>query len=241
MTVTATAVPMLSDNYAWLLQDNATGKVAIVDPAEPEAALQAVAQAGGRLDMIFLTHHHNDHVDGVPALVAKYAPVVVGNARDAHRLPKLDIAVHEGDLVDFGAARAQVFDTPGHTLGHIAYYFADGGVLFPGDTLFSLGCGRLFEGSAADMFNSMRKFADLPDETLVCAGHEYTLSNARFALHVDGANPALEKRAADVKSLRDANQPTLPTTLGSERACNPFLRAPDAAALGDLRAQKDQF
>jgi hydroxyacylglutathione hydrolase len=156
-------------------------------------------------------------------------------------LPKLDIAVREGDFVDFGAAQAQVIATPGHTLGHIAYYFADGPLLFPGDTLFSLGCGRLFEGTAADMFGAMQKFARLPDATLVCAGHEYTASNAKFALSVDPENAALKTRAAEVTALRAAGKFSLPVSLGSERATNPFLRAPDAESLGKLRAAKDNF
>jgi hydroxyacylglutathione hydrolase len=230
---------MLSDNYSWLLKESVTGKVGMVDPAA--AAVAAVEAAGGRLDYIFLTHHHGDHIDGVPELVAKYHPVVVGNAADAHRLPKLDVAVHEGDLVDFGAAKARVIDTPGHTVGHIAYVFADGGILLPGDTLFSMGCGRLFEGNAADMYRSMRKFDDLPDETLVCCGHEYTASNARFALAHDGENAALQARAKEVEALRAAGTPTIPVTLGVERATNPFLRAESAEALGVLRAAKDKF
>ncbi|OYV31717.1 MAG: hydroxyacylglutathione hydrolase, partial [Acidocella sp. 20-61-6] len=198
MTVTAQAIPMLSDNYAWLLRDQPSGAVAIVDPAESDPAIAAIEAAGGRLDMIFLTHHHGDHIDGVAGLVARYHPQVVGNAADAHRLPKLDIAVREGDEVAFGAAKLAVFDTPGHTLGHIAYYIADGGILLPGDTLFSLGCGRLFEGKPEDMFRALRKFDALPDDTLVCAGHEYTASNAKFALAVDGENAALKSRAEQV-------------------------------------------
>ncbi len=241
MTVTATAIPMLSDNYSWLLRESVTGKVGIVDPAEAAPAIAAIEAAGGRLDYVFLTHHHGDHIDGVPELVARYAPVVVGNAADAHRLPKLDMAVHEGDLVDFGAAKARVIDTPGHTVGHISYVFADGGILLPGDTLFSMGCGRLFEGSAADMFKSMRKFDDLPDAMLVCCGHEYTASNAKFALSVDAQNAALQARAGEVGALRAAGLATVPVTLGVERATNPFLRAGNAEELGRLRAAKDKF
>lgn len=241
MTVTAKAIPMLSDNYSWLLTESVSGKVAIVDPAEAEPAIAAIKAAGGRLDMIFLTHHHGDHIDGVPELMARFHPVVVGNAGDAHRLPKLDIAVHEGNLVDFGAAKVRVIETPGHTLGHIAYYIADGGILLAGDTMFSLGCGRLFEGTAADMFHSMQKLNDLPGETLVCAGHEYTASNAKFALAVDPENQALQRRADEVKALRAAGRHTLPVTLASERETNPFLRAPDAEALRKLRAAKDNF
>jgi hydroxyacylglutathione hydrolase len=232
---------MLSDNYSWLLTDSVSGKIGIVDPAEAEPAIAAIEAAGGKLDTIFITHHHGDHIGGVAALVERYHPVVVGNAADAHRLPKLDVAVQEGDLVEFGAVKARVIDTPGHTIGHIAYYFADGGILLPGDTLFSLGCGRLFEGSAADMFASMAKFADLPDATLVCAGHEYTQSNAKFALSVDGGNADLVKRAEEISALRAAGKATLPVSLGTERATNPFLRAPNAEALGRLRGAKDNF
>jgi hydroxyacylglutathione hydrolase len=239
--VTAAAIPMLSDNYSWLLTESVSGKVGIVDPAEAGPAMAAIEAAGGKLDYVFITHHHGDHVGGVPALVEKYHPVVVGNAADAHRLPKLDVAVQEGDLVEFGAFRARVINTPGHTVGHIAFYFEDGGILLPGDTLFSLGCGRLFEGSAADMFASLAKFADLPDATLVCAGHEYTQSNAKFALSVDGGNTDLIKRADEINALRAAGKATLPVRLGTERATNPFLRAPDAEALGKLRSAKDNF
>jgi len=241
VTVTATAIPMLSDNYSWLLRESVSGMVGIVDPADGAAAVAAVEAAGGRLDYVFLTHHHGDHVDGVPALVEKYAPVVVGNGADAHRLPKLDVAVHEGSLVDFGAAKLRVMETPGHTLGHISYFIADGAILLPGDTLFSMGCGRLFEGTAADMFRSMRKFDDLPGETLVCCGHEYTASNARFALAQEPENAALQARAAEVTALRAAGQATIPVKLSTERETNPFLRAADAESLGRLRAAKDKF
>ena len=241
MTVTVTAIPMLSDNYSWLITESDSGRLAIIDPAEAGPAIAAIEAKGGKLDRIFLTHHHGDHIDGAPELARRYGAKVIGNASDAHRLPKLDIAVREGDVVPFGAASATVIDTPGHTIGHITYYFADGGLLFCGDTMFSLGCGRLFEGTAEDMYESLQKFAGLPKETLVCAGHEYTQSNAKFALVADPENPALQVRAKEVDELRRHGKASLPVTLGSEMASNPFLRALDAASVKRLRAAKDHF
>jgi hydroxyacylglutathione hydrolase len=235
------AVPILTDNYAWLLRDTASGTVAIVDPAEAAPVAAAIDAAGGRLDLILLTHHHADHVAGTDEIRARYGATVVGAAADARRLPRLDREVAEGDSVAVGSAAARVIDTPGHTVGHIAYYFADGHVLLCGDTLFSLGCGRLLEGTAADMFASLGKFAELPPDTLVCCGHEYTASNARFALHADPGNAALQEYAAAVGKLRAAGQPTVPSRLSDERAANPFVRAPDVATLADLRSRKDRF
>ncbi len=241
MTVSVTAIPMLTDNYSWLIKDSVSGKIGIIDPAEAPPAIPAIEAAGGHLDFIFLTHHHGDHIDGAPELAKRYGAKVVGNACDAHRLPKLDIPVREGDEVKFGAASARVIDTPAHTLGHIAYYFADGGLLFCGDTMFSMGCGRLFEGTAADMYESLQKFAELPPETLVCAGHEYTQSNAKFAISVDPENTALQARVKEVDALRREGKATLPVRLGVEVATNPFLRALDAQSLGRLRSAKDNF
>jgi hydroxyacylglutathione hydrolase len=242
MSITAHAVPILSDNYAWLLRDEATGAVAIVDPADPAPIIAAIEQqAAGRLDLILLTHHHGDHVAGTDEVRARFGAPVVGAAADSHRLPRLDRAVREGDTVTLGDASATVIDTPGHTVGHIAFYFADGGVLLCGDTLFSLGCGRLLEGTAADMFASLGKFAKLPGGTLVCCGHEYTQSNARFALTVEPENAALVARAAEVDRLRAGGKATVPSTLAAELAENPFMRAPDIAALADIRARKDKF
>jgi len=241
MTLSAHAVPILSDNYAWLLRDEATGMTAFVDPADPDATIAAVDAAGGRLDMILLTHHHGDHVAGTDAVRARYGCPVVGAAADAHRLPRLDRAVSEGDAVALGDSSLTVIDTPGHTLGHIAFFGGGNHVLICGDTLFSLGCGRLLEGTAADMHASLRKFAGLPADTLVCCGHEYTQSNARFALHVDSGNAALQARAGEVDRLRAKGQPTIPSRLADELAENPFMRAPDVATLAKLRSQKDSF
>ena len=241
MTVTAQAIPILSDNYAWLVRDEATGYTAIVDPAEAGPVVAAIDAAGGRLDAILITHHHDDHIAAVEPLRSKYGAVVVGAAADAHRLPKLDQAVKEGDHVQLGEGSARVIDTPGHTIGHISYFIEPGNILLCADTLFSLGCGRLLEGTAGDMFGSLRKLAALPPDTLVCCGHEYTQSNARFAVTEEPDNLALRDRSIEVDRLRRAGQPTVPTRLAAELVQNPFLEAPDVASLGAMRARKDTF
>lgn len=241
MTVTASPIPILKDNYAWLLRDSGTGATAIVDPADAEPIIEALEKAGGRLDKILLTHHHDDHIAGVDQVRARFNCPVVGAAADQHRLPKLDEAVHEGDTVRLGNATARVIDTPGHTRGQINFFFSDGDVLLSGDTLFSLGCGRLIEGTPQEMFASLRKLAGLPADTQVCCGHEYTESNARFALAVDPNNAALHDFVAKVEQLRAAGQPSVPSVLGDEMKANPFLRAPDAASFATLRAKKDKF
>jgi hydroxyacylglutathione hydrolase len=241
MTITASPVPILRDNYAWLLRDSGTGATAIVDPAEAEPVIEALEKAGGRLDTIFLTHHHADHIDGVDEVRARFHCNVVGAVADRHRLPALDEAVKEGDTVRLGDAVGQVIETPGHTRGQINFFFPDGAVLLSGDTLFSLGCGRLIEGTPQEMFDSLRKLAALPPETLVCCGHEYTESNARFALAVDPDNQALHAFVAKVEQLRGAGQPSVPSVLGEELKANPFLLAPDAASFAAVRAKKDKF
>lgn len=241
MTVTATPIPILSDNYAWMLRDEPSGAVAVVDPADGKPVIAALERAGGRLDLILLTHHHADHVAGTDEVRARFGCPVVGAAADAHRLPKLDQAVREGDTVRLGDAAARVIDTPGHTRGQINFYFADGGVLLSGDTLFSLGCGRLIEGTPEEMFASLRKLAALPPETLVCCGHEYTESNARFALTIEPDNTALQARADEVRRLRAEGKPTVPSRMAAELAENPFLRAKDAASFARVRKAKDSF
>jgi hydroxyacylglutathione hydrolase len=241
MTVTASPVPILKDNYAWLLRESSTGATAIVDPADAEPIIEAIEKAGGRLDLILLTHHHADHIAGVDEVRARFRCPVVGAVADQHRLPRLDEAVKEGDTVRLGDATAQVIETPGHTRGQINFFFPDGDVLLSGDTLFSLGCGRLIEGTAAEMFDSLHKLAALPGDTLVCCGHEYTEANARFALAVDPDSAALHEFVGKVEQLRAAGQPSVPSVLADELKANPFLLAPDVASFAVVRAKKDRF
>lgn len=241
MTVTAQSVPILKDNYAWLLKDSGTGATAIVDPAEAGPIIAAIEAAGGRLDMILLTHHHGDHIADTDVIRAKYKCPVVGAAADAHRLPKLDQAVKEGDTVTLGSAKARVIETPGHTRGQINFFFPDGPILLSGDTLFSLGCGRLIEGTAQEMFTSLAKLKALPGDTQICCGHEYTESNARFALHVDPGNADLKAMSDKVTALRAAGKPTVPSLMADELKANPFLTAADVASFAERRAGKDKF
>jgi hydroxyacylglutathione hydrolase len=241
MTLSATPVPILTDNYAWLLRDSGTGATAIVDPADAAPVIEAIEKAGGRLDAILLTHHHADHTAGTDEVRSRFNCPVIGAVADRHRLPRLDEAVKEGDTVRLGDSTGRVIETPGHTRGQINFFFPDGDVLLSGDTLFSLGCGRLIEGTAEEMFDSLGKLAALPADTLVCCGHEYTESNARFALAVDPDNKALHAFVARVEQLRAAGQPSVPSVLGDELQANPFLRAPDAASFAAVRAKKDKF
>ncbi|MCO6419530.1 hydroxyacylglutathione hydrolase [Siccirubricoccus sp. KC 17139] len=241
MPVSVQAIPCLSDNYAWALKDAATGTVAICDPGEAGPIIAALEKMGGRCDLILLTHHHGDHVAGVEEVRARFGARVVGAKADAHRLPKLDVALAPGEKIAVGATEGVVIDTPGHTVGHIAFHFPEGHVLLCGDTLFSLGCGRLLEGDATMMFRSLAALAALPDATLVCCGHEYTESNARFALTVEPENQALVARAAEAKAQRAAGKFTVPTTIAEEKAANPFVRAKDVARLAAIRSAKDNF
>lgn len=247
--------PMLSDNYGFLLHDPPSLETAVVDPAEAGAALEACAAQGWRLSHILNTHHHGDHVGGNLELKAKTGCTIIGPAYDRDRIPGIDIAVDEASGADFGGRRAQVFFVPGHTRGHIAYWFAADKALFCGDTLFSLGCGRLFEGTPQQMWSSLLKLRALPDDTRIYCAHEYTQSNARFALTAEPENVALKQKVEAVAAARAAGRFTIPSDLATEKACNPFLRADqptlrrrfgvagtsDADVLGAIRAAKDRF
>lgn len=248
-------IPALNDNYVYLLHEPVAGAVAIVDPAEATVVEVALSRRGLRPTQILNTHHHLDHIGGNRHLKAKFDCELIAPAANRGEIGEIDVGVGDGDHVSVGAVSATVFATPGHTLGHVAFWFPEAKALFCGDTLFALGCGRLFEGSPAQMWASLLKLRALPGETRVYCGHEYTLSNARFALTVDPDNAALQTRAAEVESLRQAGQPTVPSTIELERKTNPFLRADQPgvqAALGmkgadpvqvfaELRARKDRF
>lgn len=222
--------PCLSDNYGYLLNDAASGLTATIDTPDAAAIEAALVQKGWRLTHILNTHHHADHAGGNLRLKERTGCQIVGPAADAARIPGIDVGVGDGDRVEFGEYAIEVFDTPGHTRGHIVYLIRDARIAFVGDTLFSLGCGRLFEGTPAQMWGSLQKILAWPDDTLLYCAHEYTLANGRFALTVEPDNAALVARVAEVEGLRAAAQPSVPTTLAAEKATNPFLR-PDSQAL----------
>ena len=248
-------IPVLSDNYVYLLHEPQAGVTAVVDPGVAAPVLERLAARGWHLDWILSTHHHADHTGGNLEIKQATGCQIAGPKGDAARIPGIDLGLAEGDHFRLGDAEAEVFETPGHTSGHISYWFADAKALFCADTLFALGCGRLFEGTPAQMWRSLSKFAQLPDDAMVYCAHEYTQSNARFALSVDPDNPALKARAAEIARLRAAGQPTVPSTLGAERAANPFLRpndpairqrlglqdASDVDVFAELRRRKDRF
>jgi hydroxyacylglutathione hydrolase len=215
-----------TDNFGLLAHDPDSGATVALDAPEAGPILAALAKKGWTLTDIWLTHHHLDHIGAVPELKAHFPGArVVGARKDADRLPPLDLAVVEGDIVRLGRGDARVFETPGHTLGHLAYYFEADNVVVVGDTLFSLGCGRVMEGTMPMMHNTLMRLANLPGETLVYCGHEYTQANARFALTVDGGNSLLVERAREVDVLRAKGAFTLPTSIALENETNPFLRA----------------
>ncbi len=234
-------LPVLSDNYVWLVHDPASGDTAVIDPAVAAPILEAADQRGWRISAIWNTHWHPDHTGGNAEIKAATGATVFAPAAEAARIPTIDVALKEGDRVTLGGHVAEVWETPAHTAGHISYYLPANGVIFVGDTLFAMGCGRLFEGTAEQMFANMQRYADLPDATAVYCAHEYTQSNGRYALTAEPGNAALKDRMAMVDRARAAGEATVPTTIALERATNPFLRAASAAELAERRAAKDVF
>jgi hydroxyacylglutathione hydrolase len=224
-TLDVELIPAFSDNYIYLLRQAEARRVAVVDPGDAAPVIAALEERGLALDTILLTHHHGDHIGGVGDLKRRFRCLVVGPASEAGRIPDLDRGVREGDRFEFGHEMVEVFETPGHTRGHIAFWFPESRALFCGDALFSMGCGRLFEGTPAQMWDSLRKLRGLPDDARVYCGHEYTQKNARFALSVDPDNPDLQTRAREVDDARARGAATLPSTMGAEKRTNPFLRA----------------
>jgi len=255
MPLEIVTVPCLSDNYAFLIHDKLSGDTAVVDVPDALPIHDTLEKLGWTLTHVLLTHHHWDHVDGLSALLEQHPATVIGAKADAHRLPALDIEVAEGDTVTLGDETATVIDVSGHTIGHIAFHFAKTGAVFTGDSLMALGCGRLFEGTPDMMFDSLSKLTKLPETTLVCSGHEYTMSNGRFAQTVDPENAALTARVKSIADARSLGRATVPSLLSEELATNPFLRcgdpglqksvgmsvADDAAVFTEIRARKDNF
>lgn len=248
-------IPCLSDNYAFLLHDGASGQTLLVDVPEAAPVLGELAERDWQVSHVVLTHHHPDHVQGLQALLDVHPAQVIGAAADTHRLPPLDVALSEGDPFSFAGEDAIIYDVSGHTLGHIALYFPTSGIAFTADSLMALGCGRLFEGSPAQMWESLSKLMRLPPETIICSGHEYTAANARFALSIEPGNVHLAARAAKVDAARANNQPTVPSKLSDELATNPFLRPhsaeirnrlnmdnhSDSEVFAEVRRRKDTF
>lgn len=246
-------VPCLRDNYAFLVHDHATGETALIDAPEATPIAAELARRGWQLTDILLTHHHDDHVGGLATL--RGSARVIGAKADAHRLPPLDLAVSEGDLLQICGQTTHVIEVSGHTVGHVAFHMPDAALAFTGDSLMALGCGRLFEGTPAQMWASLLKLRALPDATLICSGHEYTESNARFAASLDPENAALKLRVRAIATARAAGKPTVPSGLDEERQTNPFLRAddadfkahlglrqaPDEQVFAHIRASKDKF
>ena len=232
-------IPVLSDNYVWLVHEPESGETMAVDPAVAEPVLAEAKARGWTLTQIWNTHWHPDHTGGNAAIKEATGCVITGPEAESARIPTLDRKVKEGDIVRLGAVDAHVLDVPAHTAGHIAFHFADDQAAFVGDTLFAMGCGRLFEGTAEQMFTNMRKLEALGDDTRIYCAHEYTQSNGRFALTVEPDNAALVARMDQVNAMRERDEPTVPTTIALERATNPFMRAGSVEELAARRAAKD--
>ena len=234
-------IPVLSDNYVWLVHEPESGETTVIDPSVAEPVLAEATRRGWRITQIWNTHWHPDHTGGNAEIKAATGCTITGPAGETAKIPTLDVTVSEGDRTMLGAIEAQVIDVPAHTAGHIAYYLPTEGAVFVGDTLFAMGCGRLFEGTPEQMFANMRKLGALPGDTAVYCAHEYTQSNGRYALVAEPDNADIASRMRDVDAARAAGEPTVPTTIALERATNPFMRARDAAELAERRAAKDNF
>ena len=232
-------IPVLSDNYVWLVHEPVSGETMVVDPAVAAPVIAEADARGWKITQIWNTHWHPDHTGGNAEIKAATGCIITGPAVESARIPTLDVLVVEGDTVMLGDVAAQVLDVPAHTAGHIAFHFAKDRAAFVGDTLFAMGCGRLFEGTAEQMFANMRKLEALGDDTRVYCAHEYTLSNGRFALSVEPENAALVERMAMVTAMRERGEPTVPTSIALERATNPFMRAVSVAELAKRRLAKD--
>jgi hydroxyacylglutathione hydrolase len=232
-------VPAFSDNYIWLVHDAESRETSVVDPGDARPALAEAEQRGWTISQIWNTHWHPDHTGGNLAFKQATGAVISGPA--AETIPGADVALAEGDGIRLGGHEARVIEVPGHTLGHIALLFDDDHVAFVGDTLFAMGCGRLFEGTPEQMHSSLQRLTDLPDDTRLYCAHEYTLSNGRFAAHAEPENTDIAARVEEVRRLREDGRITLPTTVAQERATNPFVRARDWRELARLRAEKDRF
>ncbi|MEX3011585.1 hydroxyacylglutathione hydrolase [Hoeflea sp. TYP-13] len=226
--------PCREDNFGVLIHDPQTGVTASIDAPEEAPIVEALNRTGWELNHILITHHHYDHVEANSVLKAKYRADITGPASEADKIPGIDRTVRDGDSFHFGSFSVEVIETPGHTLGHVCYYIPDAAVLFAADTLFALGCGRVFEGTPQQMHHALQKLAALPGETEVYFGHEYTEANARFAVTIDPENAALVQRASEIQKMRAAGIATCPTTIEAERATNPFLRAADPAVRANL-------
>lgn len=241
MSLEILRVPAYTDNYIWLMHDAVLNETVVIDPAQGEPVLEAANARGWRITQIWNTHWHPDHVGGNDAIRAATGCTVTAPAAEAEKIGHIDRAVSEGDIAMLGGRRAEVWEVPAHTAGHIAYYMPGADTIFVGDTLFAMGCGRLFEGTAAQMFTAMQRFATLDDATQVYCAHEYTLSNARYAAVAEPGNATIAVRLKAVEAARERGEATVPTTIGEERATNPFLRAASVEILAKRRAEKDAF
>ena len=254
MSFEIVTIPCLADNYAFLIVQG--DKAAVVDVPEAAPILGELRARNLTVTDVILTHHHDDHIQGLAALQAEMGEMrVIGGKADQHRLPDLDLAVTDGDRIEVLGAEMQVIDVSGHTIGHLAFYLPEAGTVFTADSLMALGCGRVFEGTMDQMWASLSKIAALPGDTIICSGHEYTETNARFALTIEPENPDLLARVAVIKAARAAGKPTVPSVLAEELATNPFLRAglaevksllnmqgrSDAEVFGEIRRRKDSF